>query len=728
MFKPPCVFIDATTIHLEHSGTGVYSQNLLDYYCRREDISLLVGVRESSAIKVPQSTVRGITPSLNATYILLSEQPHVALNIQLLGNRIRSRASAGIFPNYFIPPGWPTPAAATIHDVSFITHPQFYSQKMRLWYSNRIRHTVKHASIILTVSESSKKSIIEHLGVSADRIMVHPPMPADLRISDITSNPHPRPYLIYIGNLEPKKNIEHILLAFEQSKLNTMDFVIVGKFHAGTSRWRRRIQQIIESNPHIHYTGFLSDTLRNAYLLHAVGLIHCTHVEGFGISLLNALQYKIPTIISRDAALQEVAGGHSTVVDETDISAIAQGMIDLIGKSSSMVMSGINTSVPQTTEIEVEPTILINTTKITSMYYRLEMARQHAYETYGVEAYSNRLDAITDRLLFQQRRLFAVKSADVQTNQHAVVASMAYSFIFSETANLDKLYNSLPLRSMTRVEFNHVLVNLLKTMSSIIQRRGSSIHLNCTESNLSTAKFDALKSPTDFKAARVTITSPEKLRRDNKRVIRLLSMLPWIKAVYYSGGTAHQNFDPKHGDLDLFIVAARNRVWLAWLCTRLLGGSGTRLCSNYFVDEDAQEITWQPDFYTAHQLLFLRQVIRKTGVPHVREMNSIVKHYFPNSPSFKNTQQVRAKTTTGSFFGTLVNACVFAVVSIRWSTLHRRSATGGMLWDLHRIKLHTNDHRQRIYKKFDQQLHQFNTVLAGRRNAVHIRSKPTAQI
>jgi hypothetical protein len=160
----------------------------------------------------------------------------------------------------------------------------------------------------------------------------------------------------------------------------------------------------------------------------------------------------------------------------------------------------------------------------------------------------------------------------------------------------------------------------------------------------------------------------------------------------------------------------------------LLGGSGTRLCANYLVDEDAQEITWQPDFYTAHQLLFLRQVIRKPGVPHIREMNPIVQHYFPNSPSFKNPQQHRAKTSIGSFMGTLVNACVFAAVSIWWSTSQRRSASGGMLWDLHRIKLHTNDHRQRIHKEFDQQLHQFNTVLAGGRSAAHVRSKPTVRM
>jgi len=726
--KPPSIFIDATTIHQEHSGTGVYTQNLLDYYCQRADIPLEVGFRKSCAAKDPQPTIRGITPDLKATVFPLSEQPHVALNIQLLGNRIRSKASAGIFPNYFIPPGWPTPAAATIHDVSFITHPQFYSRKMRLWYKNRIRHTVDHASLILTVSEASKKGIIEHLGVSADSVMIHPPTPANLRISGITSNPHPRPFLIYIGNLEPKKNIEHMLLAFEQSGLSTIDFVLVGKFHAGTGSWRRRIQQIIQSNPRIHYTGFLSDTLRNAYLLHAAGLIHCTHVEGFGISLLDALQYKIPTIISRDAALQEVAGGHTLVVDETNISAIAQGMVDVIGNTNPGLMSGTNTRVSQSIESEIEPAGLIEPVATASIHYRLDMAQRHAFEHYGAEAYSNRLDAITDRLLHQQRRLFAVGSKDVQTGEHAVVASMAYSFIFGEIASLDKLYHSLPMRSMSRTAFNRVLVYVLKPLSSMIQRRGSHLHFNYAEANSSTVQMNTVTGTTNFDTTRFTIPSPAQVRRDHRRLMRRLGMLPWIKAMYYSGGTAHQQLDPKHGDLDLFVVAARNRVWLAWLCTKLLGGSGTRLCANYLVDEDAQEITWQPDFYTAHQLLFLRQVIRKPGVPHIREMNPIVQHYFPNSPSFKNPQQHRAKTSIGSFMGTLVNACVFAAVSIWWSTSQRRSASGGMLWDLHRIKLHTNDHRQRIHKEFDQQLHQFNTVLAGGRSAAHVRSKPTVRM
>jgi glycosyltransferase involved in cell wall biosynthesis len=756
--KPPCIFIDATTICQEHSGIGVYTQNILDYFSQRTDTTLEVGVRKSayellepylykspytnsdsddnlntdsySGAKNPQSTVLGITPDFKTTFIPLSERPHVALNSQLFGNRIRSRASAGIFPNYFIPAGWPTPTAATVHDVSFITHPQFYSRKMRLWYINRIRHTVNHASLILTVSEASKKGIIEHLGVSADRVMVHPPTPARPRYSDITSNPHPRPYLIYVGNLEPKKNIENMLLAFEHCGLRNIDLVLVGKFHAGTTSWRRRVQQIIQANPRIHYTGFLSDTLRNTYLVNAAGLIHCTHVEGFGISLLDALQHRIPAIISRDAALQEVAGGHTTVVDEMNISAIAEAMVELIEKTNLGLTSGIinaNSGAMQNMESPKEPTGLIEA-DTASLQFRLDMAQRYALENFGAEAYTNRLDSITDRLLHQQRRLFVVGGQAEHTSQRAVVASMAYAFIFGEIACLDKIYHSLPLRGMSRAEFNRVLGSLLQQLSSIIQRQGPLLHFKGTETNSPSAQNNTVAGTSDFDTSRFTITSPTEMRRDHQRLLRRIGMLPWIKALYYSGGTAHQQPDPKHGDLDLFVVAARNRVWLAWLCIKMLGGSGNRLCANYLVDEDAQEITWQSDFYTAHQLLFLRQVIRKPGVAHIRAMNPIVQHYFPNSPDFKNPRQHQTKTSRWSFFGTLLNACMFAAMSIWWSISQRRSASGGMLWDLHRIKLHTNDHRQRIYKEFNQRLNHFNTVLAGVRSVTPARSKSSVRI
>lgn len=758
MSKPHRIFIDATTICQEHTGTGVYTQNILDYFSQRPDITLEVGVRKSvyellepypykspyknsdSDVKLntdrfiatrdPHSTVLGMTPDSKTTFIPLSERPHVALNIELLGNRIRSRACAGIFPNYFIPIGWPTPAAATIHDVSFITHPQFYSRKMRLWYINRIRHTVNHASLILTVSEASKKGIIEHLGVSADRILVHPPSPTSLRNSGIASNPHPRPYLLYIGNLEPKKNIENMLLAFEHCGLNNIDLVIVGKFHAGTASWRKRVQQIIQANPRIHYTGFLSDTLRNTYLVNAAGLIHCTHVEGFGISLLDALQHRIPAIISRDAALQEVAGGHTTVVDETNISAIAETMFELIEKTNPGLMPGLintNTEASQNMESPTVPRGLTEADR-TSLQFRLDMAHRYAFENFGVEAYTNRLDAIIDRLLHQQRRLFAVGGQAEHTSQCAVVSSMAYSFIFGEEACIDKIYHSLPLRSMSRADFNRVLGFLLQQLSSIILRQGPQLYFKGAEINSRSAQSNTVAGTADIDTSRFPITSPTEIRRDHQRLLRRLGMLPWIKALYYSGGTAHQQPDPKHGDLDLFVVAARNQVWLAWLCTKILGGSGNRLCANYLVDEDAQEITWQPDFYTAHQLLFLRQVIRKPGVPHIREMNPSVQHYFPNSPCFKNPIQHQAKKSRGSFLGTLLNACIFAAVSIWWSTSKRRSGSGGMLWDLHRIKLHTNDHRQRIYKEFNQRLHHFNTVLAGEHSVTSARSKPSIRI
>ncbi|MCH8525443.1 MAG: glycosyltransferase family 4 protein, partial [Balneolales bacterium] len=715
----------------------------------------------------------------DTTIFPLPENPHIALNASLAGNRIRSRASAAIFPNYFMPLGWPTPAAVTIHDVSFITHPQFYSRKMRWWYTSRIRHTVNNASLILTVSEASKSLINKHLGISRDRIMVHPPTPArELNARNYPSSPHPRPYLLYIGNLEPKKNILNMLEAFEMAHAPEFDLILIGKIHAGTPEWRNKLQSTIDANPRIHHAGYLEARLRDNYLCNAAGLLQCSHVEGFGITLLDAQANGIPVIISRDTAMQEVSGGFALTVDETRPTAIADGISALIADRD-----------PST-----RPCV--------------KLAHSHAINTYAHIRINENLHEITDRLLRHQHVAFPygnyaatgtfVKSArnneifekpnvscttrainrrdasagfeintpkqssiphEASNEQHAITSAIAYSAVFGGPVGIDKLHQSVPFQPIQRDRFDEVLQHVLLSLFPLVRKRGVQLHFTPLirawrgdrDSDESTVEVrprrgaghtlrtkHASHTRGDKYSVTTHVTDNEFteeaciIRKRHHTLLRRLGSLPWIKALYYSGGTAHQQSGTPREDLDIFVVAARNRVWLAWLSTKLLGGTSTttRLCANYLVDEDAQEITWQQDFYTAHQLLFLRQIVRKPGVQHIREANDFVYEYFPNVPRFTSEQASRNLEKTGTDInspsgardinrassargkgiitriGSAINTCIFALTHLWWKTTHRNSGYGGMLWDLHRIKLHTNDHRPAIYKRYSQLLHQ----------------------
>jgi len=185
-----------------------------------------------------------------------------------------------------------------------------------------------------------------------------------------------------------------------------------------------------------------------------------------------------------------------------------------------------------------------------------------------------------------------------------------------------------------------------------------------------------------------------------------------VRAVYYSGGTVHQNSLYDMPDLDLFIVTRKNAVWISYLIIRLLSIIMLRkdsCCSNYLVDEHAQEIFWQRDYYTAFQLIFLKQVFRKPGTMHIRQCNPWIRHYFPNSPEISiNTdhiptlqERLAGPEPLASRFIFAVNLAVMRLFSSRWEKRDKKNHSGGLMWDAFRIKLHNNDHRPWVYRRYD---------------------------
>lgn len=676
------IFLDATTLCTNHSGTGMYTETVLKYLQSRTDIQVDLGLRRSFACS---SQGASLANHPRTTSLLLSENPHIALNHQLAWNGLRSNCVAGIFPNYFMPLGWHAPAAVTIHDISFITHPQFYSRKMVAWYRRRIRHTLKHARIILTVSEASKHQIITHLGVDADRIIVHPPSAAH-RI-DTASSPHSSPYLLYIGNIEPKKNVLNMIEGFAAANIPKLDLVIAGKLHKGGSGWRRKLQSIVDRNPHVLCTGYLPKKQLDQYLVNASGLLQFSHCEGFGISLLDALSNDIPCAISRDSALLELADGNAHTADANRIDSIADA--------------------------------------IQALNFSPHPPARHIAQHYHKDAVHERLNEVTERLLHHVRPTFVMPEYPESSTYIPIISAIAYSAVFRTPIALDKLTISTTQQAASPAEFEQKLNTILRAMPNLVYKKEGQVHFLPALFGKSVSG-DLFDRP-DVYPPKKDHPSSASFRIAHHRLIRRLATLPWIKAVYYSGGTAHQQAVHTNEDLDVFIVAARNRVWLAWLATRFLSGNSVRLCTNYLVDEAAQQITWQQDFYTAHQLLFLRQVVRKSGVDHIRQHNPFVYQTFPNLPAFRkmHTSDVASGCSsvgkTGRI-GDAINAVICISMTFWWNKGGKHSGFEGTLWDLHRIKLHTNDHRPAVLNVYSSVLQkltlQFKAIKNNRRSAV----------
>ena len=246
------VFIDTSTINDSHSGTGTYSLGLLRSLLANPSIANIV-------------TAGGTAEKFNGTQhpklnsIFKGETNwHKLINFELFANRTLINADVAVFPNYFIPYLFPIPSIATIHDISFLTHPQFYSIRTKLFYQKRILHTIKNARKILTVSDFSKYEIMKHYNVPENNLVVISPGTFFGNHIISNSNQHESKYFLYLGNIEPKKNILNVIKGFQLSGLTDFKLLLVGKQHAGEKYFREFISEVnLHSN--VKYLGYTNE-------------------------------------------------------------------------------------------------------------------------------------------------------------------------------------------------------------------------------------------------------------------------------------------------------------------------------------------------------------------------------------------------------------------------------------------------------------------------------------
>ncbi len=227
-----------------------------------------------------------------------------------------------------------TPLILTIHDLSFIHDRQFFSPKSRIWhYLIRVGTLIKRADKIVAVSEHTKGDIINFFGIDSSKIVVINPgletvvMDKDQAQSLITRFALPLKYFIYVGTLEPRKNISSIISAFDIYHKDYPDtaLVIVGSQGYKSSD----LLKSINDRPYIKYLGYLDSPVKEALYYLSQGLIWPSFYEGFGFPPLEALACGVPVIASYRTSLPEILKNQAIYVDPYNISDIYQALKQL---------------------------------------------------------------------------------------------------------------------------------------------------------------------------------------------------------------------------------------------------------------------------------------------------------------------------------------------------------------------------------------------------------------
>jgi glycosyltransferase involved in cell wall biosynthesis len=227
--------------------------------------------------------------------------------------------------------------AVTIHDLTPIVFPEFYTSKYSYYASKATRISARSADIIITPSESTKRDVVGMLGTSPDRVRVTDEgvserftvMDESECLSSLSRNYGIRPgFILFVGRLERKKNIKALI-----SSLRTLvdrgefgsQLVLVGAktwIHPEIEEWVRE-NRVEDNTVFVHDAGHEElPVFYNGASVFAFPSLH----EGFGLPVLEAMACGTPVVTSNVSSMPEVAGDAAILVDPRDPESIADGL------------------------------------------------------------------------------------------------------------------------------------------------------------------------------------------------------------------------------------------------------------------------------------------------------------------------------------------------------------------------------------------------------------------
>ena len=318
-------FIEVSTL-FDDKPTGISNVNMMivEYLYKRENVFFFYKSRIVKKDFINKIIKDRKGPGLNKIRSDVYE-----CNLEKI--RRESSFSIGIFTNIKEQLNYFDYEIQIIHDLTFLITPEFHTDDTIGFYSSVIEENVRTNDLNVCVSNATMQDIIIYLDVSKEKAMVsHLGVVQGLRDKEIYSKViekyQAEKFIICLGTLEPRKNVNLILKYLEQNPnlLKEYLFIFVGKEVRGES-FNERIEKLkIEKSikkRRIKYFGYLNEEEKNILLMNAEFLIYPSFYEGFGIPVLEALSIGCPVLSSFSSSLPEVGGDVAYYFDPTDLNS-----------------------------------------------------------------------------------------------------------------------------------------------------------------------------------------------------------------------------------------------------------------------------------------------------------------------------------------------------------------------------------------------------------------------
>ncbi len=308
---------------------------------------MLIGINATAAFKEPRTGVEEYTCQLVKHLAMLKESKkhrfvlysqrslkwplpmwtQIRLGVEMVFNQ----PDVLFIPVHILPLIHPKNSVVTIHGLEYEYYPAMYPWQHRNYLRWSTKYALKNARKIIAVSDNTKNDLIGLYGANPDKIEVVYHGCGRLSLPHVGGlASHIEPYILFIGRLEAKKNIEGLIKAFELLKKKYQvphQLVLVGPPGYGYDKIRFKIKNL---KLEIIETGYISEAQKWQLLSNADMFVLPSFYEGFGMPILEAQIAGCPVITSNVSSMPEAAGEGAILIDPDNIEQIYQAMYKII--------------------------------------------------------------------------------------------------------------------------------------------------------------------------------------------------------------------------------------------------------------------------------------------------------------------------------------------------------------------------------------------------------------
>ncbi len=656
------IAFDATVLHGRKSGVG--------YYCEELFKAMVAMDHETEFFVFSHQPLQLELPSSNGNIRLAKSRfcPVRAFYLHALLPKLLSKEKPDLchFTNFLGPITASAPYVVTVHDMGLERLRSAHPLAKRVYTRPLVPRIANGARLVITNSEYSKWEIVRYLGISPDRIRVTPlaasphfhPVAESDRTPVLRHYGFDAPYVLYVGNLEPRKNLARLLEAFASLSNKEHELVIVG------NSWYRgsdtvALVRTLGIAPRVRFLGYVPREHLPALYSGAAAFAYPSLLEGFGLPVIEAMACGTPVITSDNSALKEIAGDAAMLVDPLSVSSIRQALTDVTGDS------------------------LLRSTLAQRGLTRAQDYSWNATAALTLQAYKEARAGNVAHIRSRRAPAPAAAVAD------AIRRTVAYCSMFQYPLRIEELHERL---------FD------VETDIDTVDRR-------CREM--------ALRRVGDFIAPNPDFVSMRHFRETvSDRAIEgiwphleTLAGMPFVRMIAFSGATAHRNMANRE-DVDLFVIIEDGKLWATFLVAVLWAkakGLRQRLCVNYLLSDRALPL-FDHDPFTAQQAASLKPIFGKAVYDEFIRSNPFVQDQFPNFDAAKHRgfypeiHISRMKTALEALLrcGPVQVLERLARPLLRRYLESKLTSDADVVLDARRLKLHLHSHKAEVLREIQQ--------------------------